>query len=94
MTDLSSQPVSFHPNYVCVGFDVAKDKLDLARSDTGELLCLANDPQGIKHIVELFKATWPACIVVESTGGLERPLLHALLDAGLPVALVLSLIHI
>jgi transposase len=29
-----------------------------------------------------------AAVVVESTGGLERPLLEALLDAGLPVALV------
>jgi transposase len=71
-----------------VGIDVAKDKLDLARSDTGELLCFTNDPQGIARLVGSFNPMRPSCIVVESTGGLERPLLDALLDANLPVALV------
>jgi transposase len=76
-----------------VGIDVAKDKLDLARSDTGELLTVGNDPHGIDRIVGSLKAAGPAavpvaCIVVESTGGLERRLTEALLDAGLPVALV------
>lgn len=84
MTDSSSQPVSS----LFVGIDVAKDKLDVARSDTGELLCLTNDQQGIRQIVELLTRIRPVCIVVESTGGLERPLLDGLLDAGLPVALV------
>jgi len=84
MTPLSSQPVSS----LFVGIDVAKDKLDLARSDTGQLLCYANDEQGIRRIVESFKTSRPTCIVVESTGGLERSVLDALLDAGLPVALV------
>jgi transposase len=73
---------------VCLfaGIDVAKDQLDLARSDTGEVLTFANDDQGIGQIVQLLAGA--SCIVVESTGGLERPLIAALLDAGLPVALV------
>lgn len=71
-----------------VGIDVSKDKLDLARSDSDRLLTMANDPQGIDPIVQQLKAAQPTCIVIESTGGLERPLLEALLDAGLPVALV------
>lgn len=68
------------------GIDVAKDKLDLARSDTDEVLTFANDNQGIGQIVQLLAGA--SCIVVESTGGLERSLTAALLDAGLPVALV------
>jgi transposase len=68
------------------GIDVAKETLDLARSDTSEVLTFANDDQGIRQIVQLLAGA--ACIVVESTGGLERPLIAALLDAGLPVALV------
>jgi transposase len=84
MTQDPSLPVSS----LFVGIDVAKDKLDLARSDTGELLALGNDPQGIRRIVDLLAAAKPRCIVVESTGGLERPLTEALLDANLPVALV------
>ena len=84
MTTDSPQPVCS----LFVGIDVAKDKLDLARSDTGELLAFANDEPGIARVVELLRTTRPTCIVVESTGGLERPLLDTLLDAGLPVALV------
>ena len=86
MTPLS-QPVSSVPS-VFVGIDVAKDKLDLARSDTGELLVFPNDASGVARVVELLKAISPACIVIESTGGLELLLLDALLDAALPAALV------
>jgi len=84
MTQLPSQPVS--PLFA--GIDVAKEKLDLARSDSGELLTVSNDDRGIRQIVKLLAPLAPRCIVVESTGGLERPLLEALLDASLPVALV------
>lgn len=89
MNQLPSPSVSSSPaSSLFVGIDVAKDKLDLARSDTGECFCFANDPAGIGQIVDSFKTIRPACIVVESTGGLERPVLEALLDAHLPVALV------
>src|SRR5262249_55051154 len=47
MTHDSSQPVSS----VFVGIDVAKDKLDLARSDTAQLLTVANDGVCIARIV-------------------------------------------
>jgi transposase len=83
-SSVSSQPVSC----TFVGIDVAKEHLDLARSDTGELLTVSNDQPGIRRIIELLKAASPKCIVVESTGGLERPVLEAMLDAHLPVALV------
>jgi transposase len=71
-----------------VGIDVAKAKLDLARSDTGEFLSVGNDPAGIGRIVDSLRAKPPKTIVVESTGGLQYPLLDALLEANLPVALV------
>jgi transposase len=75
-----------------VGIDVAKDKLDLARSDSADdrVQTFANDRQGITQIVEALSAAAdePVTIVVEATGGLERLLMDALLEAGLPVALV------
>lgn len=83
----SPQPVSSSSSWF-VGIDVAKEKLDLARSDSGELWTVNNDPQAIARLVALFTTGQPQCIVIESTGGLERPLLEALLDANLPVALV------
>jgi transposase len=81
-------PAEALPSALFVGIDVAKDKLDLARCDSGELITVGNDEKGIARIVQELNAARPACIVVESTGGLERPLLEALLDANLPVALV------
>ena len=67
---------------------MAKEKLDLARHDSDQVDVFANDADGIARIVDLLTAAKPAIIVVESTGGLERPLLEALLEANLPVALV------
>jgi transposase len=71
-----------------VGIDVSKQKLDLARSDCESVRTFANNETGIAAILELLKPAGPAVIVIESTGGLERPLLESLLEAGLPAALV------
>jgi transposase len=71
-----------------VGIDVARHQLDLARSDSAQRLTVPNDSAGIDRIVRLLKAAAVRCIVIESTGGLERCLLDALLEAKLPVAMV------
>jgi transposase len=73
-----------------VGIDIAKLKLDLARSDSTVVATFANDLAGIAELLASLKdvAATVATIVVEATGGLERPLLEALLDEKLPVALV------
>lgn len=86
MSDPASQPAS---GDVFVGIDVAKDKLDLARSDSASLLTFANDDDGVARVVALLR-TIPslARVAVEATGGLERALLGALLEADLPVALL------
>ncbi len=76
------------PPPVFVGIDVAKDKLDVARSDTGEICQFHNTPAGIRSLVAFLLPAQPARIVLEATGGLEQPLLDALLDAHLPVARV------
>jgi transposase len=78
------------PAPVYAGIDVSKDKLDLARSDRDAVECFANDAAGVAALVRLLAGLGPglASVVVEATGGLERPLLGALLDAGLPAALV------
>jgi transposase len=73
---------------VYAGIDVAKDKLDLAIDDGGQVTTFPNDAAGIARIVKRLGEIRPAMVVVESTGGLERPLLDALLEADLPAALV------
>lgn len=72
-----------------VGVDVAKDKLDLARSDrAGQAWRFDNTPAGVAQLVASLKDANPATVAVEATGGFERPLVDALLDAALPVAVV------
>jgi transposase len=82
MTDSNSVPPVF------IGIDVARDKLDVARSDSNDILTVANGARGIAAIVQSLKAASPKRIVVEATGGIERAVLDALLEAALPVALV------
>ncbi len=87
---MPTAPAVATPAGLYVGIDVAKEKLDLARSDSDDdrVDTFGNDPDAIARIVRLLTAAKPAMVVVESTGGLERPLLEALLEAGLPAALV------
>ena len=71
-----------------IGIDVARDRLDLAVRPTGEPWQVANDPAGHAALVARLRARRPRVIVLEATGGLERPLLAALGGAGLPVVAV------
>ncbi len=73
---------------VFVGIDVAKTHLDVAGSNDTIVRRVSNDPAGIRDLLATLKAAAPSVIVVEATGGLERPLVEALLAAALPVALV------
>jgi transposase len=89
MTDRSSTVVG--PLFV--GIDVAQAKLDLARSDSDRTLTFTNDAAGVARLLDSLPRPSPSAssvtlVVVEATGGLERRVLDALLDAGLPVALV------
>jgi transposase len=85
VTDL---PVAPPAQRLFVGIDVSKEFLDSARSGLTTTWRTPNTSAGIAPLVRQLLELKPACIVVESTGGLERPLLDALLEADLPVALV------
>lgn len=70
-----------------IGIDVAKDTLDLARSNADDTTTFSNNVRGIKELLVLLRRVKPALIVIEATGGYEQPALEAMLDADLPVAL-------
>lgn len=75
----------------CAGIDVAKDHLDLAlRFDSGDVDTrrFDNSSDGIDQIETLLSEADPERIVLEATGGYERPVSAALAAAGLPVAVV------
>lgn len=73
-------------NYV--GIDVSKAQLDIAIGREGEIWQAANTAAGICATILRLQEHQPSMIVVESTGGLEKPLVSALQKAALPVALV------
>lgn len=80
--------MSNHAESVWVGVDISKTQLDVAVGQTGPTWNARNDEVGIEKSVEQLKSLQPNLVVVESTGGLERPLLRALHQAGVRFALV------
>lgn len=79
---LSEEPSCF------VGIDVSKDNLDVFLLPGGECRQFANDATGHAQLVAWLKRQPPCAIVLESTGGYERPALFALQENQLHVSLV------
>lgn len=73
---------------VFVGIDVSKAQLDLALQPEGPRLSAPNTEPGIATMVGRLRTVKPALIVLEATGGLERPLVRALVEAKLPAVVV------
>lgn len=73
---------------VYIGIDVSKGCLDIADRPTGESWAVANDQAGIDALAERLAALRPSLVVLEATGGYERPAVVALAGAGLPVAVI------
>lgn len=71
-----------------VGIDVSKEKLDVAVRPTSQNWTASNDEPGIHQLVVSLKELAPKLIIIEASGGYEMPVVTALSEAGLPVALV------
>jgi transposase len=73
---------------VVVGIDVGKSFLDCAASVRAPALPrrVPNTADGIARLVAALGALAPELVVCEATGAYHRPLLEALLAAGLPTA--------
>jgi len=71
-----------------VGVDVSKERLDVCVQPGGELRAFTNDASGQAALVEMLRQLPCCAIVIESTGGFERPALFAMQDADLRVTLV------
>lgn len=78
----------------CIGIDVSKRHLDVAirREADGrkaeEAIRFVNAAEGIEELTDRLQNVDPDRIVLEATGGYERPVAAALAAAGLPVAIV------
>jgi transposase len=71
-----------------VGIDVAKDSLAVASSPAGLTLAVPNSPEGRRDLVKALKGHTVALVVLEATGGYERPVAADLLEAGFTTVVV------
>lgn len=68
-----------------VGVDVSKTGLECFVLPTEERMRASQDPQELSALADRIAALKPELVVIEATGGYERPLLNALLARGVPV---------
>jgi transposase len=73
---------------VFVGIDVGRDRLDVHIRPLGRHLTVASDPAGLAELTARLEAARPSLIVLEASGGYERPAAITLIERGLPVAVV------
>jgi transposase len=73
---------------VFVGIDVGRDRLDVHIRPQGEQVAVGNDDAGRAELVARLEAVAPQLIVLEASGGYERPAAVALIERGLAVAVV------
>lgn len=71
-----------------MGIDVCKERLDIALCNGQSLESVNFDSAGLRKLMKMVDQYAVRLVVVESTGGIERPLLDTLLDAGKNVSLV------
>ena len=76
---------------IIVGIDISKNSLDIQIQEDGQYFTCANDFIGIDKLVEKMNEIHPSLIVLEATGGYEKGVISALVEAQLPVAMVTPL---
>jgi transposase len=83
-----TQEAAMQTPLVFVGIDVSKARLDVGVRPSDERTSVPYDAHGITTLIAQLTQVQPTRIVLEATGGLERPLVRALVDAALPVIVV------
>lgn len=71
-----------------IGIDVSKAILDVYILEDQKFLQFANDPSGIKKLVKKIKLSPDSLVVMESTGGYEKPVAQVLAKADIKVAVI------
>lgn len=73
---------------VFIGIDVSKASLEVAVGTSGSLLHFRQTPRSIAELVTMLQGKHPELILLEATGGYERPVVTALAAASLPVVVI------
>ena len=73
---------------VYMGIDVAKEKVDIAACPSDRTWSMAYGDDDVDLQVAQLQGMSPTAVVLETTGGIELPLVATLATASLPVAVV------
>lgn len=73
---------------IFVGIDIAKASVDIHVLPTDQSFSASTNPKDLKNLAKKLVKFNPFCVAMEATGGLERPVAEALVQAGLPVVVV------
>ena len=73
---------------IFIGVDVAKAEFEIKESASPKTYSERNNQTGIRKFVRRMLAIQPTLVAMEATGGLEKALARALIDAGIPVAVI------
>lgn len=76
------------PRRPYVGIDVSKARLDVALLPSGGSFAVANDEEGFDELLGRLEDPRPILVVLEASGGFERPVAAALAAAGIAVAVL------
>ncbi len=71
-----------------IGIDIAKDSLDIACIPDETCWEINNTPKARKALAKQLKGMNPTLIIMEATGGLEKPLYNVFAESELPVVVV------
>jgi transposase len=71
-----------------VGVDLSQTYLDVAVRPGFQQWRLSNNADGVATLIQRLQGLEPTLVVLEASGGLERPIARALIQASLPVAVV------
>lgn len=75
-------------DFIAVGIDVSKDRLDVAVRPGGEAFAVPRNAAGLDRLIERLRALAPQIVALEATGGFETVAAASLASAGLAVAVV------
>ena len=71
-----------------VGIDVSKETLDVAVRPKEERWQTKNTEEAFAELIARVEVLEPELIIIEATGGLERAVVSAMAEAGLPVVVI------
>lgn len=71
-----------------IGIDVSRNLLEVAAHESDYQFCCANKAKAFGDLIVELITLRPALIILEATGGLEKPVVAALHAAGLPVVVI------